>query len=93
MGPVSICSYSVISAHTAHSAVELQDEQRYLKYAFRARNADNATRDEIAKERGVRWSTLNELAGWWPASNSPPDFMHAAYLGESRITSVAVTPS
>ena len=64
------------------AAVKMREEARFLKYAFRARHADPSTRDEIAKERGARWSALNDLPGWGPATNSPPDFMHAAYLGE-----------
>ena len=67
-----------------NTAVNMREEARFLKYAFRAQHADPSTRDEIAKERGARWSSLNELPGWWPATNSPPDFMHAAYLGESN---------
>ncbi|KAI0740484.1 hypothetical protein C8Q76DRAFT_607829, partial [Earliella scabrosa] len=66
------------------SKLKLREEGRYLKYAFRARSADPATRKELADERGVRWSALDDLPDWWPASDAPPDFMHAAYLGETK---------
>lgn len=65
---------------------EYRDEQRFLKYAFRARDADPVTREEIAEERGIRWSALDILPGWSPVSDTPPDFMHAAYLGENACT-------
>ena len=61
--------------------VKLRKEERLLKWAFRARDATPSEREEIAEEHGVRWSVLNELAEWWPSSCSPPDMMHAAYLG------------
>ncbi|KAI0691885.1 hypothetical protein C8T65DRAFT_538235, partial [Cerioporus squamosus] len=63
---------------------DYRSEGRYLKYAFRARFKDQASREEIANRRGIRWSILNLLPGWWPASNGPPDKMHAAYLGEAK---------
>ncbi|KAI0351281.1 hypothetical protein OH77DRAFT_1567406 [Trametes cingulata] len=61
-----------------------REDGRYLKYAFRARQADQATREEIAERRGVRWSVLNLLPDWFPARDGPVDFMHAAYLGEAK---------
>ncbi|KAL7279486.1 hypothetical protein ACG7TL_007329 [Trametes sanguinea] len=60
---------------------EYRDENRFLKYAYRARDADAATREEIAEERGVRWSALNVLPDWMPVMNTPTEFMHAAFLG------------
>ncbi|KAH9850227.1 hypothetical protein C2E23DRAFT_861486 [Lenzites betulinus] len=57
---------------------------RYLKYAFRARYKDQETRDVISERRGVRWSALNLLPDWFPSRDGPPDFMHAAYLGEAK---------
>ncbi|KAI9063735.1 hypothetical protein FKP32DRAFT_1571273 [Trametes sanguinea] len=63
---------------------EYRDENRFLKYAYRARHADAATREEIAEERGVRWSALNALPEWMPVTNTPTEFMHAAFLGEAK---------
>ncbi|KAH9855660.1 hypothetical protein C2E23DRAFT_693171, partial [Lenzites betulinus] len=63
---------------------EYRDDGRYLKYAFRAQHEDIATREEIAERRGIRWSVLNLLPDWKPARDGPPDFMHAAYLGEAK---------
>lgn len=68
---------------TRFVAYKYRDDGRYLKYAFKARYADDATREEIAERRGIRWSALNLLPDWLPARDSPPDFMHAAYLGMS----------
>ncbi len=62
---------------------DYRSEGRYLKYAFRARFKDQASREEISDRRGIRWSILNLLPGWFPASNGPPDKMHASYLGMS----------
>ncbi|KAJ3002591.1 hypothetical protein NUW54_g5766 [Trametes sanguinea] len=64
--------------------LEYRDENRFLKYAYRARNADPITRDEIAEERGVRWSALNLLPDWLPVMSTPTEFMHAAFLGEAK---------
>ncbi|KAJ2970782.1 hypothetical protein NUW54_g12655 [Trametes sanguinea] len=64
--------------------VELREEERFLKYAFRARDADPCTREEIAEERGIRWSVLNLLPEWYPVSSTPIEFMHGAFLGEAK---------
>ncbi|OSD03378.1 hypothetical protein PYCCODRAFT_1365629 [Trametes coccinea BRFM310] len=64
--------------------VELREEERFLKYAFRARDADPCTREEIAEERGIRWSALNLLPEWYPVSSTPTEFMHGAFLGEAK---------
>ncbi|KAI0372088.1 hypothetical protein BV20DRAFT_1034933 [Pilatotrama ljubarskyi] len=61
-----------------------RDKARFLKYAFRARDADADVREEIAEERGVRWSSLNVLPGWLPVTNTPTEFMHAGFLGEAK---------
>ncbi|KAI9065736.1 hypothetical protein FKP32DRAFT_1610486 [Trametes sanguinea] len=66
------------------STYQYRDDNRYLKYAFRARYEDQATREEIAERRGIRWSILDVLPDWLPARDSPPDFMHAGYLGEAK---------
>ncbi|OSD04070.1 hypothetical protein PYCCODRAFT_1444205 [Trametes coccinea BRFM310] len=60
---------------------EYRDENRFLKYAYRTHNADAATREEIAEERGVRWSAPHALLEWMPVTNTPTEFMHAAFLG------------
>ncbi|KAJ2994175.1 hypothetical protein NUW54_g7598 [Trametes sanguinea] len=64
--------------------LEYRDENRFLKYAYRARDADPITREEIAEERGVRWSALNALPDWLPVTSTPTEFMHAAFLGEAK---------
>ncbi|KAI1792694.1 hypothetical protein LXA43DRAFT_1130213 [Ganoderma leucocontextum] len=84
----SVCKKPLhsLTSHECYDAAtfEYREDGRYLKYAFRARDADEATRTEIAERRGVRWSVLNLLPDWFPARDGPPDFMHAAYLGEAK---------
>lgn len=70
----SKCHYHLIE-------VIYREEERFLKYAFRARYANAETREEIADERGVRWSSLDLLPGWLPVTSTPTEFMHAAFLG------------
>jgi hypothetical protein len=62
-----------------------------LKYAFRARHAEQDEREEIAEKKGVRWSALNKLPGWMPAQNSPLEFMHATFLGKLFIACTSRT--
>ncbi|CDO76806.1 hypothetical protein BN946_scf185033.g3 [Trametes cinnabarina] len=86
MCPVCKKSLTSLVDHTCYdpSTYQYRDDNRYLKYAFRARFEDQATRDEIAERRGVRWSILNILPDWLPSRDSPPDFMHGGYLGEAK---------
>ncbi|KAH9854262.1 hypothetical protein C2E23DRAFT_726504, partial [Lenzites betulinus] len=62
----------------------LRDDWRFIKYAFLAQNADEEDQAEILDKRGVQWSILDALPDWLPGRDSPPDFMHAAYLGETK---------
>ncbi|KAL7279548.1 hypothetical protein ACG7TL_005946 [Trametes sanguinea] len=80
----SVLEIFVLEAHQLYKAYQYREDNRYLKYAFRARYEDQATREEIADRRGIRWSILNILPDWLPARDSPPDFMHAGYLGEAK---------
>ena len=61
-----------------------REEWRHIKYAFRARDADPEEREEIADKKGVRWSALDVLGGWFSAKNSPLEFMHAMFLGKNN---------
>jgi len=63
----------------------MRDDWRFLKYAFKARIATNDEQEQIANERGIRWSALDSLPGWLPGWDSPTDFMHAIFLGESTV--------
>ncbi|PCH36567.1 hypothetical protein WOLCODRAFT_20614 [Wolfiporia cocos MD-104 SS10] len=53
-------------------------------YGFIARNANNEAHEEIAERRGVCWSILTALPDWHPARDTPPDFMHGCFLGETK---------
>ncbi|OBZ73172.1 hypothetical protein A0H81_06975 [Grifola frondosa] len=62
----------------------LREDWRYIKYAFLSRHANEYDHQEIRERRGVIWSALNILPDWLPSRDSPTDFMHAAYLGETK---------
>ncbi|KAI0733353.1 hypothetical protein C8Q72DRAFT_636139 [Fomitopsis betulina] len=61
-----------------------RNDWRFLKYAFIWRDADIDDQAEIYEKRGVQWSFLDALPDWLPGRDSPPDFMHGAYLGEAK---------
>ncbi|OJT11593.1 hypothetical protein TRAPUB_11902 [Trametes pubescens] len=67
-----------------HETFKYREDARYIKYAFRARAKDAAEREKISERRGIRWSALDLLPDWFPSRDGPPDFMHAAYLGEAK---------
>ncbi|EIW56103.1 uncharacterized protein TRAVEDRAFT_39125 [Trametes versicolor FP-101664 SS1] len=61
-----------------------RNDWRFLKYAYLWRDADPDDQAEIFEKRGVQWSLFNWLPDWLPGRDSPPDFMHGAYLGETK---------
>ena len=67
-----------------HTGFKYRNDWRFLKYAFIWRDADIDDQAEIYEKRGVQWSFLDALPDWLPGRDSPPDFMHGAYLGEQR---------
>lgn len=73
-------SHLVTNSFNISLAFELRDPWRYVKYAYRARYASHEVREEIAAQRGVRWSTLNELPGFLPSRDSLLDYMHMIFL-------------
>ncbi|KAJ7027447.1 hypothetical protein C8F04DRAFT_879956, partial [Mycena alexandri] len=56
-----------------------RDPWRYLKYAFRARDASEEVAEEISRRRGVRYSVLDELVNWLPGETGLFDPMHAIF--------------
>ena len=60
----------------------MRDERRFLKYAYRWKDAGPQERLRIEEQRGVSWTTFSGLPGWMPARDSPVDFMHAVFLGK-----------
>ncbi|KAJ7697183.1 hypothetical protein B0H17DRAFT_1197583 [Mycena rosella] len=56
-----------------------RDPWRYLKYAFRARDASEEVAEEISRRRGVRWSVMNELVNWLPGVTGLFDLMHCIF--------------
>ncbi|KAL1713956.1 hypothetical protein EV715DRAFT_210517 [Schizophyllum commune] len=61
-----------------------RDEWRHLKYSLRAKDAGPELQQEILDRRGVRYSVLNEVPGWYPGISNVVDFMHCAYLGMTK---------
>jgi hypothetical protein len=59
-----------------------RDDQRHLKYAFRARDATPEVAEDIFRKRGIRWSVMNELVGWMPAQSSSIEPMHCVMLSK-----------
>ncbi|THH10455.1 hypothetical protein EW146_g8367 [Bondarzewia mesenterica] len=52
-----------------------------LMHVWKARSASSKMAHEvILKEHDIRWSALNEIPGWMPATCSLVDFMHNFYL-------------
>ncbi|KAJ3016517.1 hypothetical protein NUW54_g789 [Trametes sanguinea] len=66
------------------SRFQYRDDWRFLKYAHLWHDADEDDHVEIVNKRGVEWSLLDDLPDWLPGRDSPPNFMHAAYLGEAK---------
>ena len=60
----------------------MRDDHRFLKYAYRWRDAGAEERQKIEIERGVSWTTFDALPGWIAARDHPIDFMHAVFLGQ-----------
>ncbi|KAJ7751437.1 hypothetical protein B0H16DRAFT_1318064 [Mycena metata] len=56
-----------------------RDPWRYLKYAFRARDASAEVAEEISRRRGVRYSVVDELVNWLPGDTGLVEPMHCIY--------------
>ncbi|KAF7347283.1 hypothetical protein MVEN_01483500 [Mycena venus] len=56
-----------------------RDPWRYLKYAFRAREASKEVAEEISRRRGVRFSVMNNLPNWLPGVSGLFDLMHCIF--------------
>ncbi|KAF7360895.1 hypothetical protein MSAN_01119200 [Mycena sanguinolenta] len=58
-----------------------RDPWRYLKYAFRARDASAEVAEEISRRRGVRFSVMDNLVNWLPGDTGLFDLMHCVFGG------------
>ncbi|KAF7343039.1 hypothetical protein MVEN_01734200 [Mycena venus] len=56
-----------------------RDPWRYLKYAFRARDASPEVAEEISRRRGVRYSPMDNLVNWMPGQTGLFDLMHSIF--------------
>lgn len=74
-----------LSLTPTHVGFRDRNDWQFLKYAFFWRDADPDERTEIFEKRGVQWSLFDWLPDWLPGRDSPPDFMHGAYLGACLI--------
>ncbi|KAJ7434622.1 hypothetical protein FB451DRAFT_1063278 [Mycena latifolia] len=61
------------------SKLNERDPWRYLKYAFRARDASAEVAEEISRRRGVRYSVMDELVNWLPGVTGLFDPMHCIF--------------
>lgn len=59
-----------------------RDPKTQLFWKLVARDAEPARKELIFNRKGVRFSSLDEIAGWYFAFSSPPDPMHAVVLGK-----------
>ncbi|THH20857.1 hypothetical protein EW146_g580 [Bondarzewia mesenterica] len=84
--PCNLCDITQVAINTL-KAYEYKDfvmrnDWDLLMHAWKARSASSKIAHEaILKEHGIRWSALNEISSWMPATCSPVDFMHNFYLG------------
>ncbi|KAJ7154970.1 hypothetical protein C8R43DRAFT_923002 [Mycena crocata] len=62
------------------SKFKLRDDDRHLKYAFRARDATPEVAEDIFRKRGIRWSSMDEMVDWRPAQSSSIEPMHCIML-------------
>ncbi|KAJ7654607.1 hypothetical protein DFH06DRAFT_1092852 [Mycena polygramma] len=72
--------YSLVHPDTFNSAkLKARDPWRYLKYAFRARDASAEVAEEISRRRGIRYSVMDELVNWLPSVSGLLDLMHLLF--------------
>ncbi|KAJ7603249.1 hypothetical protein DFH06DRAFT_1114701 [Mycena polygramma] len=72
--------YSLVDPDTFNSSkLNARDPWRYLKYAFRARDASAEVAEEISRRRGIRYSVMNELVNWLPGVSGLLDLMHLLF--------------
>ena len=56
-----------------------------LKHAFSSKDVSERREEAILRDYGMRWSIMNVLPGWLPASQTVLDFMHNMFLGTCLI--------
>ena len=62
------------------SEFDCRDEWRYLKYAFRSRDAEPNIVEEIRERRGIGWAVLYVLANTFPGLTNLIEVMHCVFL-------------
>ncbi|KAJ7479156.1 hypothetical protein FB451DRAFT_1172268 [Mycena latifolia] len=70
---------SDLPASRKTSELNRRDPWRYLKYAFRARDASAEVAEEISRRRGVRFSVMDDLVNWLPGVTGLFDMMHCIF--------------
>lgn len=63
------------------ATAERKDDYELLRHAFRSRDAPVWRQNQILKDYGIQWSTINLLPDWLPVKKTALDFMHAVFLG------------
>jgi hypothetical protein len=62
-----------------NAEIHARDPWRYLKYAFRARDASTEVAEEISRCRGVRYSPMDNIVNWLPGETGLFDLMHTIF--------------
>ena len=83
------CSFCLLEKkdieETDISKFPLRDHDQHIKHATEWLETDNHTaREKLVKERGARWSVLNELKYWRPIEYCTIELMHALILGDLK---------
>ncbi|KAH9942644.1 hypothetical protein B0H21DRAFT_696303 [Amylocystis lapponica] len=81
--PCPYCETNILDVNklSGYDYSKISDDYNMLKHAYRAKDAGPRRENTILRDYGVRWSIMNILSGWLPASKTVLDFMHNIFLG------------
>ncbi|KAK0429946.1 hypothetical protein EV421DRAFT_1669536, partial [Armillaria borealis] len=83
--PCPYCKTMLLDVNKAESyadnSAERKDDYKLLQHAFRSCDAPIQCQNQILKDYGIWWSTVNLLPDWLPVKKTALDFMHAVFLG------------
>ncbi|KAG1734538.1 hypothetical protein EDD22DRAFT_1011418 [Suillus occidentalis] len=85
MHPCLYCDTDITKINTQegydYSSWTATDDDHLLRQSFYSRHANPIRQKAILDDHGVRWSTLNLIAGWFPSKKTALGFMHCIFLG------------
>ncbi|KAH9922163.1 hypothetical protein B0H21DRAFT_701295 [Amylocystis lapponica] len=79
--PCPYCNTNILEVNKLDGYDYHKDDYEMLKHAYRAKDVGPRRENAILRDHGVRWTIMNILAGWLPASKTVLDFMHNIFLG------------